>query len=278
MPIDRYDIGLGSKGTFVSSAPQSGPLYEVSPCVGPADHERDALRAATDSTVSLEDFDAQRGVLQTVCSADARWSTADRRADRKCPSEAPLFGLRLAGDPARRRKSGEDARLSVLGLSVPPREPGHGPPTRGKSRRPSAHGFQHLLGSAGPPRHGPRRASARELVAQPSLARYVKAELNPGPDVLTDTEIEGFIRKETRTSYHPCGTCRMGEDDAAVVDCEGRVKAVRRLKLVGASITPKEVTGSLKAPVMMMAEKIADRIKDAEPLAGSTATCDTSLA
>jgi|tagenome__1003787_1003787.scaffolds.fasta_scaffold20984423_5 choline dehydrogenase len=112
---------------------------------------------------------------------------------------------------------------------------------------------------------------ARELVAQPSLKKYCRAELNPGPDVQTDAEIEAWIRTATGTSYHPSGTCRMGVDDDAVVDTEGRVKAVSRLRVVDASIMPKVITGNLNAPVMMMAEKIADRIKGVAPLPPSTA-------
>jgi choline dehydrogenase len=112
---------------------------------------------------------------------------------------------------------------------------------------------------------------ARELVAQPSLAKYCRAELNPGPDVQSDAEIEAWIRTATGTSYHPSGTCRMGVDDDAVVDSEGRVKAVTGLRVVDASIMPKVVTANLNAPVMMMAEKIADRIKGVQPLPPSTA-------
>lgn len=112
---------------------------------------------------------------------------------------------------------------------------------------------------------------ARELVAQPSLAKYCTGELNPGPHVRTDAEIAAWIRQATGTSYHPSGTCRMGVDDDAVVDGEGRVKAVPGLRVVDASIMPKVITGNLNAPVMMMAEKIADRIKGVPALAASTA-------
>ena len=112
---------------------------------------------------------------------------------------------------------------------------------------------------------------ARDIVAQPGLAKYCRAELNPGPDVQTDAEIEAWVRTSTGTSYHPSGSCRMGVDDDAVVDSEGRVKAVTGLRVVDASIMPKVVTANLNAPIMMMAEKIADRIKGVEPLAPSTA-------
>lgn len=102
---------------------------------------------------------------------------------------------------------------------------------------------------------------ARDLAAQPSLAKYAKGELNPGPGVQTDAEIEAWIRSVTGTSYHPCGTCRMGADEESVVDPYGRARAVSRLRIVDASIMPKEITGNLNAPTMMMAEKIADHIK-----------------
>ena len=70
----------------------------------------------------------------------------------------------------------------------------------------------------------------------------------------------------------------MGTDDEAVVDSEGRVKAVSRLRVVDASIMPKEVTGNLNAPTMMMAEKLTDQIKGVEPLAPSTADYYKALA
>jgi len=79
-------------------------------------------------------------------------------------------------------------------------------------------------------------------------------------DVISDSEIESFIRQRTGTSYHPSGTCRMGADAEAVVDIQARVKAVQRMRVVDASIMPRVVTGNLNAPVMMMAEKISDRI------------------
>ena len=100
----------------------------------------------------------------------------------------------------------------------------------------------------------------RTLVSQPAWAKFRGEELTPGPDVTSDSEIEAFVRQATGTSYHPSGTCRMGVDPDAVVDSDGRVNGVRRLRVVDASIMPKVITGNLNAPVMMMAEKIADRI------------------
>jgi choline dehydrogenase len=63
----------------------------------------------------------------------------------------------------------------------------------------------------------------------------------------------------------------MGVDAEAVVNGEGRVNAVRDLRIVDASIMPKVITGNLNAPVMMMAEKLTDRIRGQVPLSPSDA-------
>jgi choline dehydrogenase len=113
---------------------------------------------------------------------------------------------------------------------------------------------------------------ARALVRQAAWDKYRGAELSPGPDVVTDSDTEAWIRKRTSTSYHPSGTCRMGGDAESVVDGEGRVRAVPRLRIADASIMPQIITGNLNAPVLMMAEKIADRIRGLPPLPPSAAT------
>lgn len=100
----------------------------------------------------------------------------------------------------------------------------------------------------------------REIVAQPAWTRYNRGELSPGPDVTSDAELEAFVRRKLGTSYHPCGTVRMGAEKEAPVDPQGRVRAVAGLRVVDASIMPKVVTANLNGPVMMMAEKIADQI------------------
>lgn len=117
---------------------------------------------------------------------------------------------------------------------------------------------------------------ARTLARQPATARYLRGELTPGPDVATGADLEAFVRQRASTSYHPSGTCRMGADDGAVVDGEARVAGVRGLRVVDASIMPRVVTGNLNAPVMMMAEKVSDRIRGREPRRPSTAAYYTA--
>ena len=101
---------------------------------------------------------------------------------------------------------------------------------------------------------------ARRIVRQAAWAPLGATEVTPGSDVESDAEIERFLRAKVGTSYHPSGACRMGSDAEAVVDGEGRVRAVGRMRVVDASLMPRVVTGNLNAAVMMIAEKVSDRI------------------
>ncbi|WP_084688824.1 choline dehydrogenase [Paraburkholderia oxyphila] len=111
----------------------------------------------------------------------------------------------------------------------------------------------------------------REIIAQPALDRYRGRELNPGADLKTDAQIDAFVRGRAETAFHPSCSCAMGYDDMAVVDAEGRVHGIEGLRVVDASIMPLITTGNLNAPTIMLAEKIADRIRGRQPLARSTA-------
>ena len=62
------------------------------------------------------------------------------------------------------------------------------------------------------------------------------------------------------TEYHPCSSCRMGNDEMSVTDGEGRVHEVEGLRVIDASIMPNNVTANLNAPVIMMAEKLSDAV------------------
>jgi len=107
----------------------------------------------------------------------------------------------------------------------------------------------------------------REIVAQTAFDSFRGAELAPGKDVRSDAEIHEFIRQKTETEYHPSSSCRMGIDDEAVVDSEGKVYGVEGLRIVDASIMPSTVSANLNATVIMMAEKLADNILGMAPLA-----------
>ncbi len=114
---------------------------------------------------------------------------------------------------------------------------------------------------------------AREFASAGSLAKICKAELAPGLDVRTDTELRDFIRRDLVTLYHPVGTCAMGGDSrlaasklTSVVDPELRVRGVERLRVVDASVMPAVPRGNTNAPTIAIAEKAADLICGRAPL------------
>ena len=102
---------------------------------------------------------------------------------------------------------------------------------------------------------------ARTIVGQNAFEPYRGREIAPGEKVQSDAEIDGFVRDHVESAYHPCGTCRMGSDDLAVVDPQCRVRGVERLRVVDASIMPVVTTGNINAPTIMIAEKAADMIR-----------------
>jgi choline dehydrogenase len=100
---------------------------------------------------------------------------------------------------------------------------------------------------------------ALEIYKQKSFEPYLE-KVNAPIDSSSDEAIKAHIRKSVETVYHPVGTCKMGNDDLAVVDNELRVHGVTNLRVVDASIMPKIVTGNTNAPVYMIAETAADMI------------------
>ena len=102
---------------------------------------------------------------------------------------------------------------------------------------------------------------AREIFAQPAFDAYRGPELHPGDAVESDAEIDAFVREHAESAYHPCGTCRMGRGDQAVVDHDCRVHGVDGLRVIDASVFPHITNGNLNAPTIMLAEKAADAIR-----------------
>ncbi|CAF1427305.1 unnamed protein product [Adineta steineri] len=74
---------------------------------------------------------------------------------------------------------------------------------------------------------------------------------------------ELYVRKYSVTSYHPIGTCRMGreENPMTVVTVDTRVKGVKGIRVVDASIIPESLSGNANIPTIAMAERAADLIK-----------------
>lgn len=101
---------------------------------------------------------------------------------------------------------------------------------------------------------------ARRLFAADAFAPHRGDELEPGAGVQSDDEIRAFVRERAETIYHPVGTCKMGHDEAAVVDDRLRVHGLEGLRVIDASIMPTLVGGNTNAPTTAIAEKGAEMV------------------
>ncbi|MCE2517164.1 MAG: GMC family oxidoreductase N-terminal domain-containing protein, partial [Alphaproteobacteria bacterium] len=107
----------------------------------------------------------------------------------------------------------------------------------------------------------------RELVRQPAFRGLAGDELGVSHGATTDAEITAAIRQISETDYHPCGTCRMGHGNDAVVDGEFKVHGIEGLRVVDASVMPRVISANLNAPTQMMAARAADFILGKDQLA-----------
>ena len=104
--------------------------------------------------------------------------------------------------------------------------------------------------------------AARAIARSASMQPYVKREVKPGPEAASDAELLEFCRNSGATIFHPSGTCRMGSDPTAVVDARLRVHGMAGLRVIDCSVMPTLVSGNTNAPVVMIAEKAADMIRE----------------
>lgn len=102
----------------------------------------------------------------------------------------------------------------------------------------------------------------RSIAAQADLARFVVREVRPGADIQHDADLLEYARETGYTCWHPIGTCRMGSDATAVVDPECRVNGIAGLRVVDGSVMPFQVSSNTNAPILMIAEKIADAVRN----------------
>ncbi|KLO26004.1 choline dehydrogenase [Mycobacterium nebraskense] len=108
----------------------------------------------------------------------------------------------------------------------------------------------------------------RQIMAAPALARYRPQELLPGPQLVSDEELQKAAGELGTTIFHPVGTCAMGAFDAGgrprsaatVLDTDCRVYRVAGLRVVDASAMPTIISGNTNAPVMLIAERAARAI------------------
>ena len=120
--------------------------------------------------------------------------------------------------------------------------------------------------------------AAREIAGTSAMSPYILREIKPGPQVRDDEGLLQFARDNGATIFHPSGTCMMGppHDPLAVLDERLRVRGVMGLRVVDCSAMPTLVSGNTNAPVIMMAEKAVDMIReDAGATAGGQAAPGT---
>jgi choline dehydrogenase-like flavoprotein len=100
----------------------------------------------------------------------------------------------------------------------------------------------------------------RRIIATEPYRSLIFCEVRPGAHVVDEDDIKDFIRRVAGTVYHPCGTCRMGQDDKAVVDPDLRVRGLDGLRVADASVMPVIPSPNIHPATIMIAEKGSDAI------------------
>jgi len=103
----------------------------------------------------------------------------------------------------------------------------------------------------------------RRIVRSDPMKEIIGAELAPGSKAKTDEDLLQFARETGDTQKHPVGTCKMGQDELAVVDSKLKVRGLEGLRVADASIMPMITSGATNAATMMIGEKAADMILSA---------------
>ncbi len=103
---------------------------------------------------------------------------------------------------------------------------------------------------------------ARQVMAQPAMARYRPEEFRPGAHLESDADLARVAGDIGTTIFHPVGTARMGVagDEAAVVDKDLKVFGLAGLRVADASVMPFITSGNTNSPTIMIAEKAAAAI------------------
>ncbi len=104
---------------------------------------------------------------------------------------------------------------------------------------------------------------ARTLMATKRLAEFAPKEMMPGAHLQSHRELEEAAGKIATTIFHPVGTAKMGakDDSMAVVDTDLKLRGFENLYVADASVMPKIVSGNTHAPVVMIAERAADILR-----------------
>ncbi len=105
--------------------------------------------------------------------------------------------------------------------------------------------------------------TVRKVVEAPALSWLEAEEFGPGRQAQSDDELLDYVTRTAETTYHPVGTCKMGNDPLAVVDDRLRVRGIAGLRVADASIMPTLTSGNTNAPSIMIGEKCASMVLEA---------------
>lgn len=103
----------------------------------------------------------------------------------------------------------------------------------------------------------------RAVMNAPSFRALHGGEAFPGSDLTSDAELGDYVRAYAKTDFHPVGTCRMGDDELAVVDQQLQVRGLSGLRVADNAIMPSVVSGNTNAPAIMIGERAAHLVRKA---------------
>jgi choline dehydrogenase len=101
----------------------------------------------------------------------------------------------------------------------------------------------------------------RRICAQAHLKDYIESEIVPGPARVSDDDLVDAAFSMGTCAYHVSGTCRMGSDDAAVLDPQLRVRGVTGLRVADTSVTPTLISANTNGIAMVIGWRAAEIIK-----------------
>jgi choline dehydrogenase len=105
---------------------------------------------------------------------------------------------------------------------------------------------------------------SRKLATMPAFQPLVVRETRPGADAQDDAAILDYVKASAQTAWHMCGTCKMGVDEAAVVDPQLRVRGIAALRVIDSSIFPTIPSSNTNIPSIAVGEKGAELIMNAQ--------------
>ena len=185
-----------------------------------------------------------RALPSEAATPDIQFHVATLSADMAGGAVHPFSGFTLSICPLRPASRGRVAIRSRDPMQPPSMQPRY--LTEELDRRTTVAGMR----------------AARAIAQSGPMRAFVRREVKPGPEAISDDALLEFARNNGATIFHPSGTCKMGNDPLAVVDARLRVQGIGGLRVIDCSIMPVLISGNTNGPVIMIAEKAVDMIRE----------------